>query len=255
MMGNPRAQTTRRRLAGRVGESQKGIEARMTCQSVRTFDGCSSLSSSVFSSPRNVSPPDSARPGSVLRSLSFSTSSRSAIPRACRSGPRWSSPHAPGLSNVALPARVGVPIPARSGGSRSCAPPSDRHGHAGGHRPPASTAVGNARPSDLSDTGVRGGPDVGAARSASGCRCDQRGSDHRRSRRIGGRPLGGRPRRFEAALDEAETPDAWFGLALASWWLGENHACVDACGRAYALFRRAGDVEHAAQCAVWLAIT
>ena len=56
-------------------------------------------------------------------------------------------------------------------------------------------------------------------------------------------------------MDEAETPDAWFGLALASWWLGENHACVDACGRAYALFRRAGDVEHAAQCAVWLAIT
>ena len=42
---------------------------------------------------------------------------------------------------------------------------------------------------------------------------------------------------------------------MALWWLGENHACVDRYSRAYALFRASGDVEGAARCAVWLAIT
>jgi ATP/maltotriose-dependent transcriptional regulator MalT len=60
---------------------------------------------------------------------------------------------------------------------------------------------------------------------------------------------------FEEVLAERETPEARFGWASASWWLGENQACVDACTRAYALFRRSGDVASAAQCAVWLAIT
>ncbi|HEX3190917.1 MAG TPA: hypothetical protein VHS30_14175 [Streptosporangiaceae bacterium] len=62
---------------------------------------------------------------------------------------------------------------------------------------------------------------------------------------------------FEAALarGEAETGQACFGLAMALWWLGENHACVDRYSRAYALFRASGDVEGAARCAVWLAIT
>jgi len=62
---------------------------------------------------------------------------------------------------------------------------------------------------------------------------------------------------FEAALTrgEAETGQACFGLAMALWWLGENHACVDRYSRAYALFRASGDVEGAAHCAVWLAIT
>jgi ATP/maltotriose-dependent transcriptional regulator MalT len=60
---------------------------------------------------------------------------------------------------------------------------------------------------------------------------------------------------FEAALDDAETAEASFGLAVALWWLGENHACVEWCGRAYTLFRQSGDVERAAQCAAWLAIT
>ena len=44
-------------------------------------------------------------------------------------------------------------------------------------------------------------------------------------------------------------------MAVSLWWLGENQACVDRCGHAYALFRRSGDVEGAARCAVWLAIT
>ena len=44
-------------------------------------------------------------------------------------------------------------------------------------------------------------------------------------------------------------------MAVSLWWLGENQACVDRCSHAYALFRRSGDVEGAARCAVWLAIT
>ena len=61
---------------------------------------------------------------------------------------------------------------------------------------------------------------------------------------------------FEAVLTdgETETAEACFGLAMALWWLGENHACVDRCSRAYALFRASGEVEGAARCAVWLAI-
>ena len=42
---------------------------------------------------------------------------------------------------------------------------------------------------------------------------------------------------------------------MALWWLGENRACVDRYSRAYALYRASGDVEGAARCAVWLAIT
>ena len=60
---------------------------------------------------------------------------------------------------------------------------------------------------------------------------------------------------FEAALAGRETAEACFGLAMALWWLGENHACVEWCSRSYALFRESGEVEGAAQCAVWLAIT
>ena len=69
--------------------------------------------------------------------------------------------------------------------------------------------------------------------------------------------MGRGTRAFEAALDsgEAETAEACFGLAMALWWLGENHACVDRYGGAYALIRASGDVEGAARCAVWLAIT
>jgi DNA-binding CsgD family transcriptional regulator len=60
---------------------------------------------------------------------------------------------------------------------------------------------------------------------------------------------------FEAVLEDQETGAARFGLAVALWWLGENHRCVEQCSRAYALFRRADDVERAAQSAIWLAIT
>jgi len=60
---------------------------------------------------------------------------------------------------------------------------------------------------------------------------------------------------FGQILADGETAEAFFGLAVALWWLGENQACVTACGRAYSLFRHSGEVERAAQCAVWLAIT
>ncbi len=60
---------------------------------------------------------------------------------------------------------------------------------------------------------------------------------------------------FEAALAGGATAEACFGLAMALWWLGENHASVESCSRAYALSRESGDVQTAAQCAVWLAIT
>ena len=42
---------------------------------------------------------------------------------------------------------------------------------------------------------------------------------------------------------------------MAAWWSGENQASVESCAQAYALHREADDVEGAAQCAVWLAIT
>ena len=60
---------------------------------------------------------------------------------------------------------------------------------------------------------------------------------------------------FEQALADDETGESCFGLAVSLWWLGENQACVDGCSHAYALFRRSGDVDSAARCAVWLAIT
>jgi DNA-binding CsgD family transcriptional regulator len=60
---------------------------------------------------------------------------------------------------------------------------------------------------------------------------------------------------FEACLAGAESADACFGLAAALWWTGENQASVDRCTQAYALYRRAGQVEPAVQCAAWLAIT
>src|SRR5829696_3634694 len=37
---------------------------------------------------------------------------------------------------------------------------------------------------------------------------------------------------FEAALVGGDTAEECFGLAMALWWLGDNHACVDRCNRA-----------------------
>ena len=60
---------------------------------------------------------------------------------------------------------------------------------------------------------------------------------------------------YDAVLGQAECAEARLGLAQALWWLGENRDSVAHCTRAYALFRRDGDVPHAVQSAVWLSIT
>ena len=60
---------------------------------------------------------------------------------------------------------------------------------------------------------------------------------------------------FVASLGDAETASAAFGLAAAQWWLGESQASVDSSTRAYALFRRADDIEGAVRSATWLCIT
>ncbi|MGH9118348.1 MAG: helix-turn-helix transcriptional regulator [Acidimicrobiales bacterium] len=60
---------------------------------------------------------------------------------------------------------------------------------------------------------------------------------------------------FEAALAQSESAEAHFGLASARWWMGDNQGSLAECTRAFSLFRRAGDVEGAVQCAVWLGIT
>ena len=58
--------------------------------------------------------------------------------------------------------------------------------------------------------------------------------------------------RFEAALEETETPQAYDGLSWATWWLEEVPACLNAREQAYLLYRRAGGEQGAARMALWL---
>jgi DNA-binding CsgD family transcriptional regulator len=60
---------------------------------------------------------------------------------------------------------------------------------------------------------------------------------------------------FEAVLAQRESAEASAGLGAALWWLGESAAGVTHGSRAYALFRRDGDLVGAVQSAVWLGIT
>ncbi len=60
---------------------------------------------------------------------------------------------------------------------------------------------------------------------------------------------------FEAVLAEQESAEASAGLGAALWWLGESAAGVTHGSRAYAQFRREGDLAGAVQSAVWLGIT
>lgn len=57
---------------------------------------------------------------------------------------------------------------------------------------------------------------------------------------------------FEAALAEETSPEGLDGLARALWWLDRPAEAIDARVRAYALFRRAGDVARAVRIALWL---
>ncbi|SDI49733.1 regulatory protein, luxR family [Actinokineospora alba] len=58
---------------------------------------------------------------------------------------------------------------------------------------------------------------------------------------------------FEAALAAETSPEGLDGLARALWWLDRPADAIEARVRAYALFRRAGDVARAVRIALWLA--
>jgi DNA-binding NarL/FixJ family response regulator len=60
---------------------------------------------------------------------------------------------------------------------------------------------------------------------------------------------------FEQALAAEESADAHLGLGFALWWLGATRESVTECAQAYALLRRAGTVDRAVECALWLGIT
>lgn len=60
---------------------------------------------------------------------------------------------------------------------------------------------------------------------------------------------------FEAALGEAESPEALAGLGAALWWLGEPLAALAYRERAYVGFRRAGDAPSAAMTAIDVCIS
>ncbi len=57
---------------------------------------------------------------------------------------------------------------------------------------------------------------------------------------------------FGAALDIAESPEALDGLSRALWWLREEREAVVYRERAYAGFRRDGELARAARVALWL---
>jgi DNA-binding CsgD family transcriptional regulator len=57
---------------------------------------------------------------------------------------------------------------------------------------------------------------------------------------------------FETALSHETSPEGFDGLARALWWLDRPAEAIDARVRAYALFRRAGDVARAVRIALWL---
>ena len=59
---------------------------------------------------------------------------------------------------------------------------------------------------------------------------------------------------YEAALAHADSATAHEGLATALWWLGDIEGALTHGTRAYAGFRRDGDLAGAVRCAVWLAI-
>jgi hypothetical protein len=57
---------------------------------------------------------------------------------------------------------------------------------------------------------------------------------------------------FMGLLDRSETPEALDGLGRALWWLGDERGAIVNRERAYAGFRRDGDLARAARIALWL---
>ena len=58
---------------------------------------------------------------------------------------------------------------------------------------------------------------------------------------------------FEAAISDAETPEALEGLSWAAWWLDDAPAVFAARQSAFRLYRKHGDAAGAARMATWLA--
>jgi DNA-binding CsgD family transcriptional regulator len=63
---------------------------------------------------------------------------------------------------------------------------------------------------------------------------------------------GGARDAFEAALTVSDDPEALDGLGRALWWLRDGKAAIVYRERAYAAFRREGDLARAARIALWL---
>jgi tetratricopeptide (TPR) repeat protein len=57
---------------------------------------------------------------------------------------------------------------------------------------------------------------------------------------------------FEAALAEADSPEAHDGLGQAIWFLGDVDEGIAERERAFELYARAGDCDRAARAAVWV---
>jgi LuxR family transcriptional regulator, maltose regulon positive regulatory protein len=60
--------------------------------------------------------------------------------------------------------------------------------------------------------------------------------------------------RFEAALEQEETPEVLEGLSWSAWWLDDARAVFDARERAYRLYRKRRDAAGAARMATWLVV-
>src|ERR1043165_3106799 len=60
-------------------------------------------------------------------------------------------------------------------------------------------------------------------------------------------------KQFEAALKEADTPEAHDGLGLALWWLNEISASHEQRTQAYLGYKAQGELPKAARLAAWLA--
>src|SRR5258708_4384994 len=59
---------------------------------------------------------------------------------------------------------------------------------------------------------------------------------------------------FQRALDAGESPEAYEGVAAASWWLEQYAAAIEAREHAYRLYHERGERQAAARVAVWLAL-
>jgi DNA-binding NarL/FixJ family response regulator len=70
---------------------------------------------------------------------------------------------------------------------------------------------------------------------------------------LGGGDWEGARAAFERALADAPSARAYEGLGRALWWLHETDGAISNMERAYTAHRDAGDVRHAASCALWLA--